>query len=456
MNDEKEILDILDNIKFDEHEFDSIDIELNHMEKKRIRKNYKKKILGKSSLVNSAVIAAGLIVVIFLGRIAAPAMASNIPIISNIYDSLGIYSEYKDYTKYIGETTKAGKYEYSIEEFMVTPYKSLLGIKIKSDNVIPENHQGFMVGVEIDGVHWDSGSSKEYRVDDHTLILTEEHNYNNKVSKKANIKVDIHSIDSNDNTNETIGRFEFKANFDRSYTEFKSMGINNVRFEKYGIELSEINSSIMGTNIVSKIQSREKDEEEYLAKNDKLEYVLNVDDKFYGGDKYSSVRSGIFGIKGLTMTQINNLKFNQVDNAKDISLLVYEAKYTQDELFEIGINDDAKSDNIIERGVSYSKEYKFEDGTVGMFYDLERTNETINVHYKGKENDILLLSQKLRIYSDKNKGKYYYPTIYKNPNLEGDFIIEFMNVLQDDMLLNMTYGFNVHNEYTFIGEYKIK
>lgn len=80
-----------------------------------------------------------------------------------------------------------------------------------------------MVSVEIGGVRWNSGSSKDYRIDDHTLILTEEHNYNNKVSKKANIKVDIHSIDSNDNTNETIGRFEFKANFDRSYTEFSSI-----------------------------------------------------------------------------------------------------------------------------------------------------------------------------------------------------------------------------------------
>ena len=462
MNNEKEILDILDNININEDEFNDIDIELNYIEKKRIRKNYKKKykkkIAVKKFIVKKSIIAAGLVVVICLGGIATtnPAMASNSPIISSIYDSLGIYDEYKDYTKYIGETTKAGKYEYSIEEFMVTPYKSLLGIKITSEEVIPENHQGFMVSIEIGGVRWDSGSGNQRRIDDHTLILTEKHNYNNKVSKKANIKVDIHSIDRNDNTNETIGRFEFKANFDKSYNEFTSIKINNVEFEKYGIKLSEINSSIMGTDIISKIRSKEKDEEEYSLKNDRLEYVLKVDDKFYGGNKYCSTSSGIFGIKGLAITKIDNLKFNEVKDAKDITLIVYKAKYTQDELFEIGIDDGVKSDKIMEQGISYVKEYRFKGGTVGLFYGLERTNDTIKVHYKGKESNIVLLSQNLRIYSDKSMGEYYYPTIYKDLGLKDEFIIEFKNIPQEDMSLNMAYGFNIHNDYTLIGEYKIK
>jgi|GEM_PF-5053094 len=460
MNNKREILDIVDNINIDEDEFKDIDVELNDIEKKRIqktyRKNYKKKISIKKRIAKNAIIAAGLAVVIYLGGLTAPAMASNIPILRSIYDSLGIYDEYKDYTKYIGEIAKADKYEYSIEEFMVTPYKSLLGIKITSDYVIPDNHQGFMISAEIGGVHWDSSSSNQYRIDDHTLIVTEEHNYNNKVPKKANIKVDIHSIDRNDNANETIGRFEFKANFDRSYNEFMSININNVEFNKYGIKLSEINSSIMGTDIVSKIQSKEKDEEEYLSKNDRLEGVLKVDDKFYGGDKYSSTRSSILGVKGVAITKIDNLKFNEVNDAKDITLLVYEAKYTQDELFEIGIDDGVKSDKIMEQGISYVKEYRFEDGTMGLFYGLERTNDTIKVHYKGKESDIVLLSRNLKIYSDKSMGKYYYPTIYKDSDLKDEFIIEFKNIPQEDMSLNMTYGFNIHNDYTLMGEYKIK
>jgi len=212
----------------------------------------------------------------------------------------------------------------------------------------------------------------------------------------------------------------------------------------------------MGTDIISKIRSKEKDEEEYSLKNDRLEYVLKVDDKFYGGDKYSSTHSGILGIKGLAITKIDNLKFNEVKDAKDITLIVYKAKYTQDELFEIGIDEGVKSDNMMEQGISYMKEYRFEDGTMGSFYGLERTNDTIKVHYKGKESDIVLLSRNLKIYSDKSMGKYYYPTIYKDSDLKDEFIIEFKNIPQEDMSLNMTYGFNIHNDYTLMGEYKIK
>lgn len=454
MGKEKDILDLLNNIIVDEDEFNNINIELNDIEKKRIRKNYRQKIFLRRRVLKSSAIMATLVSVIFLGGIAAPAMATiNIPILSNIYDSLGIYSDYKDYTKYIGETKKVGKYEYKIEEFMVTPYKSLIGIKIISDDVIPENHQGFMTDIEVGGVHWDSGSSKRYRVNDHTLVTIIEHNYNNKVPKKANITVNIHSIDSDDDANETFGRFQFKADFDRSYNEFTSIEANNISFESYGIKLKEINSSIMGTDIVSKIQSREVSEEEYIAKKDKLEYVLKIDDKFYSGNKYASVDNSFFGgIKGVAITKIDNLKYDQIIYANNITLIVYEAKYSNDELTRISTDD--QSGSKTEQGVSYVEEYKFQDGTKGLLHNLERYNDTVKIYYKGKESDIVPLSKHVMIYSDKAPNKVYYPDICRKSDLEGEFIIEFKNIPQEDEKLNMTFGDN--NGYSLIGEYRIK
>lgn len=455
MGKEKDILDLLNNIIVDEDEFNNINIELNDIEKKRIRKKYRQKIFLRKRVLKSSAIMATLVSVIFLGGIAAPAMAtSNIPILSNIYESLGIYSDYKDYTKYIGETKKVGKYEYKIEEFMVTPYKSLIGIKIISDDVIPENHQGFMTDIEVGGVHWDSGSSKRYRVNDHTLVTIIEHNYNNKVPKKANITVNIHSIDSDDDANETFGRFQFKADFDGSYNEFTSIEVNNIRFENYGVKLKEINSSIMGTDIVSKIRSKEDSVEDYISKKDKLEYVLKVEDKFYGGDKYSSLDSSFWsGIEGVAITQIDNLKYDQIINANNITLMVYEAKYSNDELTSV-YTDDNQSVDKTEQGVSYVEEYKFQDGTKGLLYNLERYKDTVKIHYKGKESDIIPLSKYVGIYSDKIPNRMYYPNIYRKSDLEGEFIIEFKNIPQEDEDLNMTFGCN--NEYSLMGEYKIK
>lgn len=457
MINQREVLEIIDNIDINEEEFNKIDVELNDIEKKRIKKSYKDKIKYKKFSYKNAIVAVGLTITICTGMVlCSPVMASNIPVLSRIYENLGIYDEYEDYTTYVGQSEKIGKYTYTVEEIMVTPYKSLLGIKIKSDDIIPENHQGFMTSLEIGGVSWSSAESKNYRIDDNTIVTTIEHNYDRKVPKKSSIKLSIHSIDVNDDYNDTMGSFEFKANFDSSYSKFTTIPVKNIEFDKYGVKLNEINSGIMGTNIVSKIKSNEDDEGVYLSKNDKLEYILNVDGKFYSGYKYSNLRSTLFGIKGLAITEIDNLTFNDIDESKNIELMVYEAQYTNDEIIEMSSGEYREAEKTFDQGITYEEEYKFEDGTFGNLYGLERLDETVKVHYRGKESDIVPLTQNLRLYSNKNPNKYYVPNIYKNLNIDGEFIIEFRNIPKSDYSLEMTFWNNSYNSYSLLEEYKIK
>ena len=50
----KELLNALENLNIDENEFDHINVELNDLEKKRIKKKYKKAIKKKSLFLKRA------------------------------------------------------------------------------------------------------------------------------------------------------------------------------------------------------------------------------------------------------------------------------------------------------------------------------------------------------------------------------------------------------------------
>lgn len=114
-----EILKISENISFNKEDFENIDVELNDFEKKRITASYRKKINSTKYKLKKVVIAGGAAILICTACvICTPVNASKVPVLNSVYDSLGIYKEYKDYSSYIGETKKDGKYTYTIEEIV--------------------------------------------------------------------------------------------------------------------------------------------------------------------------------------------------------------------------------------------------------------------------------------------------------------------------------------------------
>lgn len=451
---EKEINYILDNININEHEFNHIDIELNDIERKRIRKNYRKAINKKTSIIKKFSIACTLVLTIgaiyVTPIVAPPAMASNIPILSTIYETLGVYKEYKDYTTYIGQSITVSNYTYTIDNMMVTPYNSLIAIKITSTEPIPEDHEGFMIDPSIGGVHWNSGSSdKGYMIDDHNMITFIKHDYINKVPKKSTIKININSMDSRDDNTNTSGKFEFKADFNRSYTEFTSLPVKNANIDKFGVTIKEIRSSIMETDIVSEGYDQ-----------DKLELLLNVDGKIYGGlqGTFSGKSSRNVNTKCTLVTNIEGLNVNTINNAKNISLLIYEAKYSGNEStnFRESLNEPIQQpDNIEEQNVFFPPYYNFFDGHKGEFYNLERDENTIRIHYKGKSGDIIPLCGINAWYNGVKKANF--SKVIPNSNDKSDFTLEFNNVPLDKKIdisfINMDHIFN---DYTLLDTVKVK
>lgn len=453
-----EILKISENISLNKEDFENIDVELNDFEKKRITKFYRNKINSPKYKFKKAVIASGAIILICAASIVCPPVnASKVPVLNSVYDSLGIYKEYKEYSSYIGESAEDGKYTYTIEEILVTPHKALLSVKIENNEVFTsEEELDFMIDLKIGGVRWDGSVAQNYKLDDNTIITVREYEFEDTVPRKADIELNIHSINyTSENSVDSYVNFNFKADFEKSYNEYTSMKIRNMNFKNERISLKEINSSIMGTNLVSSISAPRDKVDSYKNIWDSIEYVVKVDDKYYGGNNSTHIGSSYLGYifnedRGITTTHINNLKYDEFKNAKDITVIAYKGEEIQGEN-----NDYDEKDTIEEQGIIYKREYKFSDGSIGRIDKVNRENNKITFEYSGKEEDIVALTRCCILYTQETENqKTYYPIIYRG-NENNKFIIEFNNVY-DDRILIMTQFSDDIRKYTKISETNIK
>lgn len=270
--DNKEIVEILDSINIDEKEFDNIDVELNDIEKKRIKNKYNKSIKRKRSGLTKVAMAAGLTLVIGAGAVmATPVMAINVPVLGSVYEKLGIYDEYKDYTTYVGESQQVQGGAYTIEEIMVTPYESMIAVKITGNEPLPDVYAGFMVDIKIGDVSWSSGQSQEYKIDEYNTVEVMRHRYDKKVPEKSTINIKIHEMSSDENPSKFgYGNFDLKVDFGKSYEEVGKMKLKNVSLDEYALKFKEVNTSIMGTQLVGVLTENWHNGRELYEEYDKL------------------------------------------------------------------------------------------------------------------------------------------------------------------------------------------
>lgn len=155
-------------------------------------------------------------------------------------------------------------------------------------------------------------------------------------------------------------------------------------------------------------------------------------------------------------TRFEGLDINAINNSKSISLLIYEAKYSEDECrSRVESLNKTIPNRIEEQNVSFLPYCNFSDGHKGEFYNLERNENTIRIHYKGLASDIIPISNMCAWYE--GNSKLSFSKIILNPNDENDFLIEFNN-LPKDKKIDISFGDmkNMGNNYTLLDAAKVK
>lgn len=417
--------------EFDYNNFEVSQEDLSEIEIELLRKN----ILKNKKLKNrkKKVIAAAAAIMI-IGTVASPAVAKNIPILTRVYEALGIFDGYEDYTKYIGLSQNAGEYVITIEDMAVSKTKSTVSIKIEGTEKI-RNDVFFSAMVANSGVSSSASNTRTYQVDDKTVIIAVEvRAIDGEFDAKQKFEIAVNEIDESKDDDEiaieTISNFNFKADFTNFMQDQIEIPINK---SCGNYDFKEIVSNKTGTELVANIKNIVYDENfvpMYL--NDKIYIIVD-------GVAYSTI-GGSISDSGIYRCEFENLTSEIIENAKSIDVSI--ATETEEKFI--------KEKEIKEENISFVKEKKTESGEKIALSKIQKIDNNIKLTYTGKlANQINLASISLWEGNEKYARPVYGKSFYEGDN----YIIEFKDVKMDADIAIRDFTNAVSKE---VGKIKVK
>ena len=258
----KDIYETFNYMNFDEKEYESIPVEMNEIEKKRIKKNLIKNIKENKSMKKTkiAITAAAITLICGVGIVgAAPDTLKNVPILNSIVQKLNDQSGYKgDFQKYaqaIGQTVKNNGLEITINEALCDDSQLIIGYTVKSDKNIKkiiDNGAGMLFlgnDIKVNGKeeHFGGGLSIDY-LDDNSIIAVCEMDLENKeIPKNFNVDLNIKEAFN------TKGAWDFSFSVSKEDVESKTTTFKpgtKVKLPGADIKIDKVIFSPINTSIL--------------------------------------------------------------------------------------------------------------------------------------------------------------------------------------------------------------
>ncbi|AUM93964.1 TPA: DUF4179 domain-containing protein [Clostridium botulinum] len=200
---EKEIYKLFNEMKFDESELNSMDEEVDIIQKERIKKNLNNKIKRESRFnkLKYTSVAAAITLAFSIGIVtASPTFAKNIPVLNSIMQILnnkyGTKVDYAKYSEIINKSVSNNGITITINEVIADDSKLVISYTLKSDKKI-KDLEVFGLGrfLKINGKTFSSGgSSLGQYIDDYTYIGSEEIHTSIPEDKKFNVDLNITEV----------------------------------------------------------------------------------------------------------------------------------------------------------------------------------------------------------------------------------------------------------------------
>lgn len=207
--DEKDMLELFNYISKDDKEDERVDLKMNDLRKKKLRKNLMKQINseGKVRKLKYKAAAVALVCIISAGVLVVPAFARNIPVLNSIIQSFNDKNgEYQKYSQAVNNSVIDKGITLTINEVLCDNNQLIMAYTIKSDgnikDVIKEkmdkNYRPFFLGhyLKINGKDgFGNGGDGGKYVDDHTYVGSCEINVSDKnLPETINIDLNIKDI----------------------------------------------------------------------------------------------------------------------------------------------------------------------------------------------------------------------------------------------------------------------
>lgn len=294
----KDIYELLNDIDMDIDEDDFNEIEVNDIEKARVKNNLRRSIESKYNWRRQgiAVAVVAIISTMVLG-LSFPAYAKNIPIVGNIFrlidDSVsGVYYNYKENTSEINVTKESKGVNITINDAVFDGTNISLTYTIESDIDLELGDEIYLnneISINEDLRTGMSGTSKFVKVDNKTYVGQENLTVNNFIDNprdKINIELRVKKLVAIDGNSEPIkGKWDFNIELNAVNGEIKTI---NKAIEKDGITatIGEVKINPMSTFI----SYSQKVSNDIIEKWDDI--ILDIEVKDNLGNVYLGTNNG--------------------------------------------------------------------------------------------------------------------------------------------------------------------
>ncbi|KYN78547.1 hypothetical protein A0J52_04490 [Clostridium sporogenes] len=450
---EKDILELFNYINIDKDEEENLDLNMDDLRKKRLKKNLLKQVKGKRTKKNFKykAVAASLIIAVALISVNIPAFAKNISEFKSVIQSLigyGVPKEgvYGKHSNGVNESVTDKGITLTINEVVCDDTELMIAYTIKTqDNIkkiVKEVKEAtgiyFSFGqyIKIDGKETSGGSSSDGKyLDGHTYINSEsidigDMNLKNSFNVDLNVK-NIYDVIGNWNL-----KFSVSKNEAAKHTKvFKPN--TKVQFDESLVNVEKVSFTPMNTNIT--VTGDYKDKSREATKNREEDFKNgkssghNLYDWFVFDDKGNEIIPK--GSKSYEKESLNdytcNLNLVAVKSIpKNLNVVPYRINFDMEEYKKYKSADGSIFIPPIYKDINGVYPIELSQGSIGklIIKEIKTKKDRTVVKYKVEGKAPFLQAKELFIMDDKDNAvqtKDNNFQIKKDKNSPNGYIMEF-------------------------------
>lgn len=335
-------------------------------------------------------------------------------------------NEKNDYSTIINKVVEKDGFTVTLNSITSTKHCVKVTTTIKYKESFNEKSFDDIIAVAtLQGISSDMYNRSFTKIDDNTIQFVFEINSINELPKSGDLRVDfvLPSYNLNIWVKDNI---DLSKNFDKTIE--KEISFDTSRYNFYKIE-----SDVLGTTIYG--NSSKNDDENLWDSAGSI--LLKYKDKLYNFERVDTHYS-VYNDHTIYSYKVEGLTCDDIKDFNDFSIINIKCNIKNDDvekMMNIANKNEKKAELDEVNNIKYSKDVSFSDGTSGEIYKVERNKDNVKLYLKSdSDKKTLLMANSLDGYcktTDNNSdaGKTT-KVMYKNPNAENEYIVEFGNVTE--------------------------
>jgi len=375
-------------------------------------------------------------------------------------------AEYKDYSLNINKSVEQNGLKITLCKAIATKHKLKVTVKVENKQSFDETkYDDHIVEVTYGENHNHGGGGSSSYLDDKTLLMTidkdlDKENFPEKGSLRLDVVFPTYKVN--------VG-IDADVDFSEAFKNTAETDVSE-KIPELNFTLNKIESNILGTEINYSAPYKDYYNNDHAHDLVDPSMILKVGNVMYTASPSGSSSSSSDGENdGITIGTYNSRSatYDRVKDKGNMSIIPIISDMSYDDLNKLN-EEDIKNSNTKEKNddkqtinnVTYSKSFKFSDGTTGEIYNIERNDNNIKIYCKGSsEKESLLMASNMSLYynTEDENSKYFdmyannsYMSFYKDSNDALGYVAEFNNV-DKDKAIELSFSYQIKQ----IDKYKI-